>query len=177
MQTMGGGLLILLISVTKNSEEVWDVEMMQNNEPLNFHKTVFQFSRRTNKEFLKSSLTCTMFHISNLFVSLQRRNAWLRAFRTCSNLMICHHLRLWTCLLACPASSKTPVTCRRPCWMIFECARVTPSSVISCWGAILTSQDMLRQHRLLKVPTSAFVCFQIGAGQRGWIKRCTEGPC
>lgn len=120
-----------------------------------------------------------MLHISNLPVSLQRRNAWLRAFRTCSSPMICHHLRLWTCLLACPASSKTPVTCHRPCWTISECARVMPSSVTSCSGRTLTWLDVLRQHRLSRpnVSNRLCLCVQIGTGQGGWTKRCTEGPC
>lgn len=120
-----------------------------------------------------------MLHFIYLSVFLQRRNAWLRAFRTCSSPTICHHLRLWTCLLACPASSKTPVTCHRPCWMISECARVTPSSLTSCSGRIVTWQDMLRQHglSLSNLPTSFFLSVQIGAGEGGWLKRCTEGSC
>lgn len=65
---------------------------------------------------------------------LQRRNAWARVFRTCSSLMICHLWRSWRCSPASPASSRTPVTCRRPCWTTSECARVTPSSAISCSG-------------------------------------------
>lgn len=118
-------------------------------------------NKRKGRELLKPWFPCIRFHITNLlFVSLQRRNAWLRAFRTCSSLMTCHHWRLWTCLLACPASSKTPATCHRPCWMISECARATPSSVTSCSGTVWTRRDVPRQlrPRLMNVPTSFFLC-------------------
>lgn len=93
--------------------------------------------------------------------------------------MTCHPLRLWTCLLACPASSKTPVTCHRPCWMISECARVTPSSVTSCSGRPLTLTGHAGSAQT--VPTASSnrlcLCVQIGAGQGGRIKRCAEGSC
>lgn len=112
---------------------------------------------------------------------LQRRNAWAHAFRTCSSPMICHHWRLWRCSLACPASSRTPVTCRRPCWTISECARVTPSSAISCSGTtsnLIPPVDMLLDHRVccMNIRTSFSICVQTGTDQGGRIERCTQGP-
>lgn len=82
----------------------------------------------------KSFLFLSVYPFCLPTLHLQRRNAWAHVFRTCSSLMICHRWRLWRCSPASPASSRTPVTCHRPCWTISECARVTPSSAISCSG-------------------------------------------
>lgn len=63
--------------------------------------------------------------------------------------------------------------------MTFECARVTPSSVTSCSGKIWTRRDALcQQHTVFpEFFSERCLCVQIGAGQRGRIKRCAEGSC
>lgn len=102
----------------------------------------------------------------------QRRNAWAHVCRTCSSPTICLLWRSWRCSPACPASSKTPVTCRRPCWMISECARVTPSSVISCSGSRFKLQhtpavNTLLDRGALNEHLCDLLCAQAGADQGG----------